>query len=246
MLKPYERIDELFRENMRIIQSSETFSFSVDALLLANFVKINKRDNRIMDLCSGNGIIPLLLSSRAAKPIDAVEIQSLLADMAERSIEMNGKSDQITIYNADIKSLKTSMKHSSYDVITVNPPYFTSNQPLKDKGPQSIARHELHIDLKGIVEACRYLITNKGRLYMVHRAERSAEVFTELHNQGFRVRRAQYVYNDTNSRTAMFIVVEAIFNSNAYADILPPFYIYKADQVYSDEMLEVYYGDNRG
>lgn len=246
MLKPYERIDELFRENMRIIQSSETFSFSVDALLLANFVKINKRDNRIMDLCSGNGIIPLLLSSRAAKPIDAVEIQSLLADMAERSIEMNGKSDQITIYNADIKSLKTSMKHSSYDVITVNPPYFTSNPPLKDKGPQSIARHELHIDLKGIVEACRYLITNKGRLYMVHRAERSAEVFTELHNQGFRVRRAQYVYNDTNSRTAMFIVVEAIFNSNAYADILPPFYIYKADQVYSDEMLEVYYGDNRG
>ena len=246
MLKPYERIDELFRENMRIIQSSETFSFSVDALLLANFVKINKRDNRIMDLCSGNGIIPLLLSSRAAKPIDAVEIQSLLADMAERSIEMNGKSDQITMYNADIKSLKTSMKHSSYDVITVNPPYFTSNQPLKDKGPQSIARHELHIDLKGIVEACRYLITNKGRLYMVHRAERSAEVFTELHNQGFRVRRAQYVYNDTNSRTAMFIVVEAIFNSNAYADILPSFYIYKADQVYSDEMLEVYYGDNRG
>lgn len=246
MLKPYERIDELFRENMRIIQSSETFSFSVDALLLANFVKINKRDNRIMDLCSGNGIIPLILSSRAAKPIDAVEIQSLLADMAERSIEMNGKSDQITMYNADIKSLKTSMKHSSYDVITVNPPYFTSNQPLKDKGPQSIARHELHIDLKGIVEACRYLITNKGRLYMVHRAERSAEVFTELHNQGFRVRRAQYVYNDTNSRTAMFIVVEAIFNSNAYADILPPFYIYKADQVYSDEMLEVYYGDNRG
>ncbi|MEY8561429.1 tRNA1(Val) (adenine(37)-N6)-methyltransferase [Jeotgalicoccus halotolerans] len=246
MLKPYERIDELFRENMHIIQSSETFSFSVDALLLANFVKINKRDNRIMDLCSGNGIIPLLLSSRAAKPIDAVEIQSLLADMAERSIDMNGKSDQITMYNADIKSLKTSMKHSSYDVITVNPPYFTSNQPLKDKGPQSIARHELHIDLKGIVEACRYLITNKGRLYMVHRAERSAEVFTELHNQGFRVRRVQYVYNDTNSRTAMFIVVEAIFNSNAYADILPPFYIYKADQVYSDEMLEVYYGDNKG
>ena len=81
---------------------------------------------------------------------------------------------------------------------------------------------------------------------MVRRAERSAEVFTELHNQGFRVRRAQYVYNDVNSKTAMFIVVEAMFNSNAYADILPPFYIYNADKTYSDEMLEVYYGDNRG
>src|SRR5699024_4946243 len=121
MLKPYERIDELFRENMRIIQSSETFSFSVDALLLAIFVNINKLDHSIFGLCSGNGLIRLLLYSRAAKPIDAVEIQSLLSDMAERSIEMNGKSDQITMYNADIKSLKTSMKHSSYDVITVIP-----------------------------------------------------------------------------------------------------------------------------
>ena len=245
MLKPHERIDELYRENMRIIQSSETFSFSVDALLLGNFVKVNKRDNKIMDLCSGNGIIPLLLSHRVNQPIDAVEIQDVLIDMAERSIQMNEKTNQITMYNLDIKALKTSIEHSSYDVITVNPPYFTSNQPLKDKGHQSIARHELHIDLKGIVEACRYLITNKGRLYMVHRAERSAEVFTELHNHGFRVRRAQYVYNDVNSKTAMFIVLEAIFNSNAYADILLPFYIYNADKTYSDEMLEVYYGDDR-
>lgn len=246
MLKPHERIDELYRENMRIIQSSETFSFSVDALLLGNFVKVNKRDNKIMDLCSGNGIIPLLLSHRVNQLIDAVEIQGVLVDMAERSIQMNEKTNQITMYNLDIKALKTSMEHSSYDVITVNPPYFTSNQPLKDKGHQSIARHELHIDLKGIVEACRYLITNKGRLYMVHRAERSAEVFTELHNHGFRVRWVQYVYNDINSKNAMFIVLEAIFNSNAYADILPPFYIYNADKTYSDEMLEVYYGDDRG
>lgn len=246
MLKLNERIDELYRENMHIIQSNETFSFSVDALLLGNFVKVNKRDNRIMDLCSGNGIIPLLLSHRTEKPIDAVEIQDLLVDMAERSIQMNEKAEQIKMYNMDIKELKTSMAHSSYDVITVNPPYFTSNQPLKDKGHQSIARHELHIDLKGIVEACRYLITNKGRLYMVHRAERSAEVFTELHNHGFRVRRAQYVYNDASSNHAMFIVLEAIFNSSAYADILSPFYIYNLDKTYSDEMLEVYYGDDRG
>lgn len=245
MLEPHERIDELFRENMRIIQSSETFSFSVDALLLADFVKVNKRDKRIMDLCSGNGIIPLLLSHRVTQPIDAVELQERLVDMAERSIQMNNKSEQITMFNMDIKSLKESMQHSSYDVITVNPPYFTNNQPIKDKGPMSIARHELHIDLKGIIKACRYLITNKGRLYMVHRAERSSEVFTELHNHGFRVRRAQYVYNDSSSRTAMFIVLEAIFNSNAYVDILPPFYIYNTDQTYSEGMLEVYFGNDR-
>lgn len=245
MLKTGERIDELFRENMRIIQSSETFSFSVDALLLADFVKLKKRDKNIMDLCSGNGIIPLLLTHKTECSIDAVEIQDLLVDMAERSIEMNGKDAQITMYNLDIKEIKSSFEHSTYDVITVNPPYFTDDQPLKDKGPHSAARHEIHIDLKGIVAASRYLIKNKGKLYMVHRAERSSEVFTELHNQGFRVRRAQYVYNDTNSKQAMFIVLEAIFNSNAYVDILPPFYIYNEDKTYSNEMLEVYYGDVR-
>src|SRR5688572_5713192 len=115
MLKTGERIDELFRENMRIIQSSETFSFSVDALLLADFVKLKKRDKNIMDLCSGNGIIPLLLSYKTECSIDAVEIQDLLVDMAERSIEMNGKDAQITMYNLDIKEIKSSFEHSTYD-----------------------------------------------------------------------------------------------------------------------------------
>src|SRR5699024_12593937 len=101
------------------------------------------------------------------------------------------------------------------------------------------------IDLNGIVAACRYLICNKGRLYMVHRAERSAEVFTSLHNNGFRVRRTQYVYNDENSSEAMFVVLEAIFNSKAYVDILTPFYIYKFDKTYSEVILEWYFGSDR-
>lgn len=245
MLNPSERIDELYREQMKIIQSSETFSFSVDALLLGDFVKIKKRDRNVMDLCSGNGIIPLLLSHRTDIKIDAVEIQERLCDMARRSFELNKKDDQISVYNLDIKDIKKDFDHSSYDVITVNPPYFTNNQPLKIGDAERTARHEIHIDLQGIVEACRYLITNKGRLYMVHRAERSAEVFKVLHDKGFRVRRARYVYNDPKASVAMFIVIEAIFNSNAYVDVLKPFYIYNSDQTYSEEMLEVYYGDDR-
>ncbi len=245
MLKKNERIDQLFRENMQIIQSSETFSFSVDALLLSDFVKLKKRDKKIMDLCSGNGIIPLLLSHRTNRPIEAIEIQAQLCDMAERSFNINNKENQITIHNLDIKEVRNHFEHSTFDVITVNPPYFTNDQPLKHIDAASAARHEIHIDLNGIVAACRYLICNKGRLYMVHRAERSAEVFTSLHNNGFRVRRTQYVYNDENSSEAMFVVLEAIFNSKAYVDILPPFYIYKLDKTYSEEMLEVYYGSDR-
>ncbi|WP_462421819.1 tRNA1(Val) (adenine(37)-N6)-methyltransferase [Salinicoccus sp. Marseille-QA3877] len=242
MLKNGERLDELFRESMKIIQSRAVFSFSVDALLLADFTKITKRDRTVMDLCSGNGIIPLILSRRTELPIDAVEIQEVLVDMAERSFELNEKSAQLSMHNIDIKNIKSHFKHSSYDVITVNPPYFTNDQPLKTLGPHSIARHEVMIDLEGIITAARYLIKNKGRLYMVHRAERSEEVTYQLMQNGFRVKKKQFVYNDPASKTAMFVVLEAAFHSQAYVDILPPFYIYGLDNQYSEEMLEVYYG----
>lgn len=242
MLKDGERLDDLFRESMQIIQSREVFSFSVDALLLANFTRIVKRDQGIIDLCSGNGVIPLLLSYRTVKPIEAVELQDQLVDMAGRSIGLNRKSGQITMHSGDIKQVKEMFDHSSFDVITVNPPYFTNNQPLKTLGPHSIARHEVHIDLKGVVEAARFLVKNKGRLYIVHRAERSMEVITQLSNAGFRIRRLQYVYNDEKSETAMFVLIEAIFHSQAYVDVLTPFYIYDTEGEYSSEMLEVYYG----
>lgn len=242
LLKDGERLDELFRESMKIIQSRSVFSFSVDALLLADFTKITKRDGKIIDLCSGNGIIPLLLSHRTSLPIDAVEIQEVLVGMAERSFDLNEKSSQLSMHNIDIKNIKSHFGHSSYDVITVNPPYFTNDQPLKTLGPHSIARHEVMIDLEGIISAARYLIKNKGRLYMVHRAERSEEVTYQLMKNGFRVKKKQFVYNDPASKTAMFVVLEAAFHSQAYVDIMQPFYIYGADNKYSEEMLEVYYG----
>lgn len=242
LLKEDERLDELYRENMKIIQSRSVFSFSVDALLLANFTKISRQDRTIMDLCSGNGVVPMLLSHRTALPIDAVEIQEQLVDMAKRSFELNDKAGQLAMYNIDIKNIKEHFKHSTYDVITVNPPYFTNDQPLKVLGPHSIARHEVMIDLEGVVKAARYLIKNKGRLYMVHRAERSAEVIFCLMDNGFRIKTQQYVYNDPDSKNAMFVIVEALFHSQAYVDVLPSFYIYEAEDRYSKEMLEVYYG----
>lgn len=241
MIKPHERIDELFREEMKIIQSKEVFSFSVDALLLANFVTLRKRD-AIIDLCSGNGIIPLLLSHRTDLAIDAIEIQATLVDMAERSIMLNDKKPQINLIEGDINNIAAYYAHSAFDVITVNPPYFTENQPLKVRSAHAYARHEILTTLTQVVKACKYLIKNKGRLYMVHRAERSTEVITILQNNNFRVSRMQYVYNAPNSNEAMFVLIEAVFHSKSYVKVLPPFYIYNTDGEYSKEMLEVYYG----
>lgn len=242
MLKDGERLDELYRESMRIIQSRAVFSFSVDALLLADFTRLLKRDRSIIDLCSGNGVIPLLLSHRTSLNIEAVELQEQLVDMAERSIGLNGKRAQISMHQGDVKQIKDMFNHSTFDVVTVNPPYFTNDQPVKALGAHSIARHEVHIDLKGVVSAARYLIKNKGRLYMVHRAERSMEAICALADAGFRIRKLQYVYNDENSEAAMFVLIEAIFHSQAYVDVFQPFYIYNTDGNYSGEMLRVYYG----
>lgn len=241
MIKPHERIDELFREDMKIIQSKEVFSFSVDALLLANFVTLRKRDT-IIDLCSGNGIIPLLLSHRTDVSIDAIEIQETLVDMAHRSIEMNGKSEQINLIEGDLNDIAKYYAHSSFDVVTVNPPYFTENQPLKARNAHAYARHEILTTLEQVVHACKFLIRNKGRLYMVHRAERSAEVIAILQVNNFRVSHMQYVYNAPDSSEAMFVLIEAVFHSKSYVKVLPPFYIYDTSGEYSKGMLGVYYG----
>lgn len=241
MLKPDERIDELFRENMKIIQSREVFSFSVDALLLANFVTLKQRD-KVIDLCSGNGVIPLLLSHRTDMTIEGIEIQSTLVDMAHRSVGLNEKEAQINIIEGDLNNIKAYYQHSTFDVITVNPPYYTNDQPLKRRDAHAYARHELLTSLEQVVTACKYLIKNKGRLFMVHRAERSTEVIATLMAYNFRVREMQYVYNAPNDSNALFVLIDAVFHSKSYVKVRPPFYIYDNDGEYSKAMLEVYYG----
>src|SRR5699024_1315243 len=134
MLKEGERLDDLFRESMQIIQSRGVFSFSVDALLLANFTRIVKRDRKIIDLCSGNGVIPLLLSHRTIKPIEAVELQPQCSEIPEGSLSLNDKADQITLHPGDIRQIRERFSHPSVAVVTVIPPYFTNNQPLKTLG----------------------------------------------------------------------------------------------------------------
>lgn len=242
MLKKNERIDELFREQMKIIQNDETFSFSVDALLLAEFVRPQKRVKEIIDLCSGNGIVPLLLSHKTNASITGVEVQKRLIDMANRSIEMNKKNEQIDMIELDINETSEYFKHSIANIITVNPPYFKNNQPVHQNTHHQIARTEILITLEAIIQACRYLIKNKGKLYMVHRAERVGEVIEYMHKYGFRASRMQFVYATKSSENALFVLVEAIFNSDAFVKVERPFYIYNNDRTYTKEMLQVYYG----
>lgn len=236
-----ERLDHLIKEKLSIIQNDEVFSFSTDALLLAHFTEVRKND-RILDLCSGNGIIPLLLSDKGNQQIEAIEIQAQLVDMANRSIQYNQLTDRIKMHEMDLKNAHVNFKPSQYNLVTCNPPYFKANQLHQhQKDAHKIARHEILCTLEDCCLAARHLLKQGGRFMMVHRAERVMDVLSEMRKYQIEPKKLHLVYSKKD-REAQTIVVEGRKNGNQGLAIQPPFYIYNEDGTYSDEMRTVYYG----
>ena len=241
MLKDNERLDSLIKENLKIIQNDDVFSFSTDALLLGDFAEIRKKD-KVIDLCSGNGVIPLLLSYKGNQPIEGIEIQPQLVDMAQRSFKYNQLDDRLYMHQMDVKSVFQHFKPSQYSVVTCNPPYFKENQLHQhQKEAHKIARHEILCKLEDCLMAARHLLKQSGRLYMVHRAERMMDVLTEMRRANIEPKRLTLVYSKLD-RDAQTILVEGRKSGNQGLDITPPFYIYQKDGMYSEEMKGIYYG----
>ncbi|MDU9419297.1 tRNA1(Val) (adenine(37)-N6)-methyltransferase [Staphylococcus lloydii] len=240
-LLEHERLDYLMKEHLRIIQNDEVFSFSTDALLLGHFTEVRKNDS-IMDLCSGNGVVPLLLSYKTKRQIDGIEIQHQLIDMANRSIAFNQLTAQIQMYEMDLKAVRTQFKPSQYSLVTCNPPYFKSNQLHQhQKNAHKIARHEIMCSLEDCCIAARHLLKQGGRLVMVHRAERLMDVLSNMRDSGIEPKKLYFVYSK-KEKDAQTIVVEGRKGGNQGLAIQPPFYIYNEDGTYTSEMREVYYG----
>ncbi|MEO2518512.1 tRNA1(Val) (adenine(37)-N6)-methyltransferase, partial [Enterococcus avium] len=169
MLRNGERIDQLYAEDIQIIQSSEVFSFSIDAVLLANFARVPKR-GKIIDLCAGNGAIGLFLSRKTTALIDQIELQPRLADMGKRSILLNQLENQMTMHELDLKKTFDVFKADSADLVVCNPPYF-KELPTSQKNPNphlAIARHEIHATLEDVVSVTAKLLKMNGRFAMVH------------------------------------------------------------------------------
>lgn len=241
MLLADERLDYLTKENLSIIQNDEVFSFSTDALLLAHFTKVKKQDT-IMDLCSGNGVIPLLLSDKGQQNIDAIEIQQQLVDMAQRSVAYNQLDDRIHMYHMDLKDAHQQFKPSQYSLVTCNPPYFKVNQQHQhQKDAHKIARHEIMCTLEDCCLAARHLLKQGGRTVMVHRAERLMDVLSYMRSYQIEPKKLCFVYSKQD-KVAQTIVVEGRKGGNQGLDIQPPFYIYNNDGTYTEEMREIYYG----
>ncbi|MDY0404053.1 tRNA1(Val) (adenine(37)-N6)-methyltransferase [Virgibacillus sp. 179-BFC.A HS] len=239
-----ERIDYLTaNEQMKIIQSPTVFSFSLDAILLAHFAQAPIKRGSILDLCSGNGAIPLLLSQRTKATIYGVEIQERLYDMAKRSVALNQLDEQIHMICGDLKEMQPILKHSTFDLVTCNPPYFKTPAPTEYNHNEylTIARHEVSCTLEDVIKACKLHVRPGGKVALVHRPGRLVDIISLMRQYRIEPKRMQLVY-PKKSREANTLLIEGIRDGRADLKILPPLYIYQENGSYTKEAEAIIYG----
>ncbi len=241
-----ERLDYLLAEELRIIQSPSVFSFSLDAVLLAKFTYVPIKQGAIVDLCSGNGVIPLFLSARTKAKITGVELQPRLVDMAKRSVSYNQLDEQISILEGDVKLIPQHIGIEKYDVVTCNPPYFpaheASNKNLKEH--LAIARHEIHLTLEEAVLSASQLLKQGGKAAFVHRPGRLLDIVTAMRANRIEPKRIRFVY-PKEGKEANTLLIEGIKDGKPDLKILPPLYVYNEDGEYTEEVREMLYGKSK-
>ena len=224
-------------EDMYIMQDTEMFNFSLDSVLLPNFVTLNKKINKVMDIGCGNAPIPLILSTLTTADIIGVEIQKESFDLAIESVKINNLENRIKIINDDINELYKSLESDSIDVITCNPPYFkvTENSNFNESSYKTIARHEVMLDLPRLFKIAKKLLKNNGNIAIVHRPERLIDIIEEMRKNNIEPKRIQFVHPKKDAE-ANILLVEGTKNGKPGIKILPPIYSHKDDGNYTDEI----------
>lgn len=245
LVQANERVDELYANDIKIIQSPEVFSFSLDAVLLAHFAKpYTKANGRIVDLCAGNGAVGLFLTAKTKAQINLVEIQPRLADMAQRSVKLNHLDEQVTVYNIDLKQTNDYLAKDSVDTVTCNPPYF-ADLPTSKKNPNQhlmLARHEITTTLKEVVAMTSGLLKMGGRFYLVHRPDRFLEIMDVLRAERLAPKRVQFVYPKAG-REANMVLIEAIKDGkDGGLRFCEPLTVYDQAGNYQPLIKEILYG----
>ncbi|MDQ0220916.1 tRNA1(Val) (adenine(37)-N6)-methyltransferase [Peribacillus cavernae] len=243
-LKGDERLDYLLAEKLRIIQSPTVFSFSLDAVLLSKFVQIPIQKGNLVDLCAGNGAIPLLLSTRTKGKITGVEIQDRLFDMAKRSVEYNQLLGQITMIHGDIKDIPNEIGYDKFDVVTCNPPYFPtpSQDEISQNEHYAIARHEILCTLEDVVRVSSKLLRQGGKAAFVHRPGRLMDILSLMRRYRLEPKRLQFVY-PKEGKEANAILVEGIKDGSPDLKVLPPVVVYNDKHEYNPEIRRILYGE---
>lgn len=239
-LKENERIDDLQRNGYGIIQNKTKFCFGMDAVLLSGFARV-KPGERVIDLGTGTGIIPILLEAKyEGEHYTGLEIQKDMADMAARSVALNGLENKISIVEGDILNAGTIFGLAQFDVVTSNPPYMNDAHGLKNPDlPKAIARHEILCTLEDVVREASRLLRPGGRFYMVHRPHRLIEIITALTSYKLEPKRMKMVHPYVDKEANM-VLIEAVRGGRSMMKVEAPVVVYREPGVYTDEIYEIY------
>lgn len=239
-LKENERLDELQRNGYRIIQNPSKFCFGMDAVLLSGFARV-KPGSRVLDLGTGTGIIPILLEAKTkAASLIGLEIQEESADMARRSVALNGLQEKIEIITGDIREAGTIFDAASFDVITSNPPYMAGSHGLVNpEEPKAIARHEILLTLQELIREAAKLLKPGGNFFLVHRPTRLSEIMMMLTSFHLEPKRLQLVHPYMDKEPNM-VLIEAKRGAGQGMRIMKPLIVYREPGVYMPEIYEIY------
>ena len=218
-----KEINDLYDYGYKIVQKSDYFKFSLDSMLLANFVNINMADSKLLDFCTGNCPIPIILSN-SIKNIVAFEVQKEIYELGDESLTLNNINN-VKLINDDIKNIGNYYEEGYFDIITCNPPYFKviDSSRINDNNVKAIARHEILIKLEDIVSLAYKFLRDKGKLYIVYRPDRLMELLKLFDKYRFGVKKLQCCYNNSESLSSM-ILIEAMKNGHDDLKILAPLY----------------------
>lgn len=239
-LKPGERLDDLQINGYHIIQHPEKFCFGMDAVLLSSFAGCQP-DSKVVDFGTGTGVIPILLTAKTkASHIDALEIQEESADMAQRSVQLNGLTDKIKIIQGDIKEASDLLGKASYDYVITNPPYMNNDHGLKNPElPKAIARHEILCSLEDVIREGACVLRPGGHFIMVHRPFRLIEIITCLTRYKLEPKRMRFVHPFADKEPNM-VLIDAVRGGNSMVKIESPLVVYATQGQYTQEILDIY------
>ena len=233
--------DLVYFKDIKIVQNKDYFNFSLDSVLLPNFVEITRKTKKILDMCTGNAPIPLILSTKTDAKIYGVELQKEVYDLAKETIKINNLDNQIELINNNIKNLKKLFDTETFDIITCNPPYFKKKDDsiINENKIKSIARHEIEMELEDIMIISKALLKNEGSLVLVHRTDRLIEIIELMKKHNIEPKRMRLIYPKVNAESNL-VLIDGRKNGKEGLKILPPLYIHNDDNSYTSEVLEMF------
>ena len=231
--------------NNIIYQDEDYFAFSLDSVLLANFVTIKLSDKKIVDLCTGNAPIPMLMSFRTKARIFGVELQKEVYSMGYDSVIENKMEEQIELINADVNDIGKIIEAESIDIVTCNPPYFKfqDNSLVNNNDIKTIARHEVKLNLEDVIKASKYLLKNGGTFAMVHRPDRLIEIINLMQKYGIEPKKLRLVYPKIG-KDANILLIEGVKNGKTGLKVLSPMYTHNDNGSYTDEVRAMFGGNS--